>query len=72
MRGALTQAAWEDCVAWDNEQEGAHQDETGRLWDVLYMTVMAIKGANAFGRDITITCTAETDSNALSKPILAY
>ena len=38
---ALTRAAWEDCVAWDDKDtERKHwpQDETGRLWDVLSMT----------------------------------
>jgi hypothetical protein len=37
---ALTRAAWEDCVAWtdaDTQNTGAYQDETGRLWDVLWM-----------------------------------
>jgi Family of unknown function (DUF6573) len=31
---ALTAAVWGDCVAWDRYQR-AHQDEAGRLWDVL-------------------------------------
>lgn len=34
---ALTRAAWEDCVRWD-PADGGMQDETGRLWDVLWMT----------------------------------
>lgn len=37
---ALTRAAWEDCVAWsdqDSADTGAIQDEQGRLWDVLWM-----------------------------------
>jgi hypothetical protein len=37
---ALTAAAWADCVAWtadDTEQTGVPQDETGRLWDVLWL-----------------------------------
>jgi hypothetical protein len=37
---ALTRAAWEDCVAW-SEDDTTHkhwpQDEAGRLWDVLMM-----------------------------------
>ena len=44
---ALTQAAWEDCVAWndrDSEIQGVHQDQDGRLWDVLWMAYMAIRG----------------------------
>jgi hypothetical protein len=43
---ALTHAAWDDCVAWteaDEQRKGALQDETGRLWDVLWMTKMAIR-----------------------------
>ena len=44
---ALTRAVWEDCVAWtdsDNERQVC-QDPTGRLWDVLFMAVMAIRGS---------------------------
>jgi len=36
---AVTAAAWEDCVAWtdtDSERQ-IHQDQSGRLWDVLFM-----------------------------------
>ena len=45
---ALTAAAWADCVAWteaDNERQDAVQDQTGRLWDVLWMTRCAISSA---------------------------
>jgi hypothetical protein len=45
---ALTLAAWEDCVAWDEEEDnrrkGIANDETGRLWDVLWMAANAIRG----------------------------
>lgn len=42
---ALTSAAWEDCVAWSEEdsRRGVHQDESGRLWDVLWMAMNAIR-----------------------------
>ena len=45
---ALTAAAWEDCVAWsDADNQGqAVQDQTGRLWDVLFMASYAIRTAN--------------------------
>lgn len=36
---AITAAAWNDCVAWtdaDSERQ-IHQDQSGRLWDVLFM-----------------------------------
>ncbi|UGT58836.1 DUF6573 family protein [Nocardia asteroides] len=44
---ALTAAAWADTVAWDYDD--ASQDETGRLWDVLYMGANAIRRAVARG-----------------------
>lgn len=43
---ALTAAAWADCVAWsaaDTERTGVPQDETGRLWDVLWMASCAAR-----------------------------
>jgi hypothetical protein len=45
---ALTAAAWGDCVAWsdaDNRRKTTVQDEQGRLWDVLWMTRCAVRGA---------------------------
>lgn len=45
---ALTAAAWADCVAWtdaDNERQ-AYQDQSGRLWDVLFMASYAVRTAN--------------------------
>lgn len=33
---AVTRAAWEDAVAWE-ESNTAYQDVSGRLWDVLWM-----------------------------------
>jgi hypothetical protein len=38
---ALTAAVWADCVSWDNSVEKCHQDERGRLWDVLWMAALA-------------------------------
>lgn len=42
---ALTSAVWGDCVAWtdDDSEQQVHQDESGRLWDVLYMASHAIR-----------------------------
>lgn len=45
---ALTRAAWEDCVAWSDtdSQRQTYQDESGRLWDVLWMASRAaMRGA---------------------------
>jgi hypothetical protein len=47
----LTAAAWADCVAWsddDNEQQ-AYQDESGRLWDVLFMASHSIRTSKDSG-----------------------
>ena len=44
---ALTAAVWADCVVWsdaDNERQ-AYQDQSGRLWDVLFMACYAIRTA---------------------------
>ena len=42
---ALTAAAWADCVAWTDADSAAQvpQDETGRLWDVLFMGAHAVR-----------------------------
>lgn len=48
---AMTRAVWEDCVAWsdaDNQRQ-TYQDESGRLWDVLWMCSRA---ARRGGREI--------------------
>lgn len=39
---ALTIGAWRDCVAWTAEDTAAQvpQDQSGRLWDVLWMAFM--------------------------------
>lgn len=41
---AVTRAAWNDCVAWDDRDSDRQtpQDEGGRLWDVLWMAMFAI------------------------------
>ena len=44
---AITAAAWEECVVWsesDGERQ-THQDQSGRLWDVLFMAFVAIRTA---------------------------
>ena len=51
---AMTSGAWADCVAWsceDNDRQ-VHQDETGRLWDVLWMAYCAIRAARSDGREL--------------------
>jgi hypothetical protein len=48
---ALTVDAWTDCVAWtdDDIQQQVHQDQSGRLWDVLYMASHAIRTSKDSG-----------------------
>jgi len=49
---AITAAAWSDCVAWtdaDSERQ-VYQDQSGRLWDVLFMAQHAIR-VNRSGGD---------------------
>jgi hypothetical protein len=50
---ALTRAAWDDCVFWNEattRRKGIPQDQDGRLWDVLWMTRAAIRRS---GRDLS-------------------
>jgi len=48
---ALTADAWADCVFWaDNDsRQQVHQDQSGRLWDVLYMASHAIRTSKDSG-----------------------
>jgi hypothetical protein len=42
----ISRLVWDDCVAWthaDHARTGALQDESGRLWDVLYMASRAVR-----------------------------
>lgn len=41
----VTADVWEDCVAWDaddNRRKGTIQDQDGRLWDVLWMAARIV------------------------------
>ena len=52
---ALTAAAWSDCVVWshaDSEHQ-VHQDQSGRLFDVLYMAHHAIRSSRSGGDRLT-------------------
>lgn len=42
---AVTSAAWADCIAWteDDSDKQVYQDQSGRLWDVLFMASHAIR-----------------------------
>ena len=42
---ALTRTTWVDCVEWTDadSRRQVFQDETGRLWDVLFMAAQAAR-----------------------------
>ena len=47
---AITAGAWADCVAWDDadSERQTHQDQSARLWDLLFMAAYAARAdANA-------------------------
>lgn len=48
---AITADAWADCVAWteDDSDRQLHQDQSGRLWDVLFMASHAIRTGSGSG-----------------------
>ena len=48
---ALTAAVWADCMAWtkDDNRHQVYQDESGRLWDVLYMASHVIRSSKDSG-----------------------
>jgi len=48
---ALTAAVWSDCVAWSDADSEAqvYQDQSGRLYDVLFMAAFAIKTSRSSG-----------------------
>lgn len=49
---ALTHAAWNKYVLWRNEEEEVYQDESGRLWDVLWMAINGIRQAPPGGHEL--------------------
>ncbi len=51
---ALTNAAWQDCVAWSEIDNAAqtYQDEAGRLWDVVFMACHAVRTQRTGGHEL--------------------
>ena len=53
LQVALTSAVWSDCVAWtdSDSRKMPFQDQSGRLYDVLFMAAFAIRtSADSGGR----------------------
>lgn len=55
---AMTRAAWSQCVEWTEADtlRQAHQDETGRLWDVLTMCMRSARANEASGLRFQVLC----------------
>lgn len=47
---ALTEAVWNACIRWP-KTEPAVQDESGRLWDVVFLAALAARRAARLGTD---------------------
>lgn len=48
---AMTRAAWEDCVEWSDHdsRRQVYQDQSGRLWDVVWMAAQAARRGHGHG-----------------------
>jgi len=51
---AITSAVWADCVVWteDDNQKQVYQDQSGRLWDLLYMAAHAVRASTSISNQI--------------------
>ena len=49
---AMTSAAWQNTVEWTeaDSKRQTQQDESGRLWDVLWMAYLAVRRGNTEAR----------------------
>ncbi len=55
LPAAITATAWSDCVAWTeaDSSDQVHQDQSGRLWDLLFMAHHAIRSSRSGGDRLT-------------------
>lgn len=52
---AVTKAVWDDYIEWtQDDQDQTYQDQSGRLWDVVWMARCAIVAARKGGEAETI------------------
>lgn len=68
---AITVAAWIDCVEWSHGgcSHGGCQDETGRLWDVLWMAGNAVRRSRSTDR-ITFSLLRVPNRRNCRRPVL--
>jgi hypothetical protein len=64
---ALTHAVWEKCVAVPSGVEC--QDEAGRLWDVLWLLLLAIRGSNG-GPEVRFGVHVRNDNREGTPPLV--
>jgi len=51
---AISNSAWQECIAWTDKdsKRQVHQDQSGRLWDVVWMAFLAIRSASSSGQQL--------------------
>ncbi len=51
---AITDGAWNECISWTDKdsKRQVHQDQSGRLWDVVWMAFIAIRSASNSGQQL--------------------
>jgi hypothetical protein len=53
---AVTKPVWDSYISWDNAQERAYQDETGRLFDVLWVAMIKAQHTKGSHSTFDIAC----------------
>jgi hypothetical protein len=65
---AVTATVWAECVAVPAGV--THQDEEGRLWDVLHMLRFAIRGPNQNGPEVRYSLHVRNDNRDGPPPLV--
>ena len=53
---AVTKTVWDSCISWNKEQERAYQDESGRLFDVLWVAMIKAQHFKGSQTNFDIAC----------------
>jgi hypothetical protein len=53
---AVTKAVWDSCISWNKDQENAYQDESGRLFDVLWVAMIKAQHTKGSQSTFDIAC----------------
>lgn len=71
LHTVVTEAVWNKCVAWSDKdsKRQVSQDESGRLWDVLFMAVIAARIHHDLAEIVyNIACVPRGGRGRLPKP----